>query len=167
MNALTKTSAALALMTAIATLPAAAAPATTLPVPAPAQAALTTLCAQPGGPLPTGTHLLSVRLADGLATVNFSHQLRDNFPGGDSAETRAVNSVLRTLGQFPTITRVQLLVEGEPIDSLGGLLELTDPLPVLRPAAGAAPTTGLSLHRHSPRPSPVKPQPRETPAHVS
>ena len=162
MNALTKICTALSLMTGFATLPAHA---ITLPAPAPAQAALNSLCVQSDGPLPTGTRLLSVRLADGLATVNFSHELRDNFPGGDSAETRAVNSVLRTLGQFPTITRVQLLVEGEPIDSLGGLLELTNPLPVLRP--NAVPVTGRSLHRRLPRPSPAKPQPRETPAHVS
>ena len=166
MNALTKACAVLSLMTGF-TFAALPAPAITLPAPAPAQAALTTLLAQPDGPLPTGTRLLSVRLADGLATVNFSHEMRDNFPGGDSAETRAVNSVLRTLGQFPTITRAQLLVEGKPIDSLGGLLELTNPLPVLRPAE-ASPVTGHpSLHRRLPPPSSAKPEPRETTTHVS
>ena len=165
MNALTKTLTALSLMTglAFATL---SAHAITLPAPAPAQAALTTLLTQPNGPLPTGTRLLSLRITDGLATANFSHELRDNFTGGDSAETRAVNSVLKTLGQFPTITRAQLLVEGKPIDSLGGLLELTNPLPVVRPDAAFQPGH-RSLHRRLPRTSPAKPEPCETTAHVS
>lgn len=166
MNALTKTFAALSLMTGLtfATLPAHSAPATAIPAPATAQAALNTLCTRPDSPLPAGTRLLSVRLADGLATVDFAHELRDNFTGGDSAETRAVNSVLKTLGQFPTITRVQLLVEGKPIDSLGGLLELTNPLPVLRPVA---PANGRSLHRRLPQTSPAEAKPRETTARVS
>ncbi len=118
-------------------------------MPAPAQSALTSLLAQPNGPLPPGTKLLFLRIADGLATVNFSHELQDNFSGGDTAETRAVNSVLRTLGQFPTISRVQMLVEGRPINSLGGLLVLSDPLPVIRPAddAAAAQAYRRWLHR--------------------
>ncbi len=153
MNALTKTCTALSLMVGLAfsVFPAEAAAAITLPAPVPAQTALNSLLAQPDGPLPFGTRLLSIRIADGLATVNFSHELCDNFPGGDSAETRAVNSVLRTLGQFLTITRAQLLVEGKPIDSLGGLLELTNPLPVLRPAAASSAPGRRSLHRRLPR----------------
>ena len=160
MNALTQTLAALSLMTGVA-YAAGAAPAAVLPAPAPAQAALNTLLAQPNGPLPTGTRLLSVRVADGLATVNFSHELRDNFTGGDSAETRAVNSVLRTLGQFPTVSRAQILVEGKPMDSLGGMLDLSGPLPILRPVDAASPTDHRWLHRKYHRAVPAKPQPRE------
>lgn len=115
--------------------PTGAAPVTTLTAPAPAQAALTALADRPDSPLPSGTKLLSIRIADGLATANFSHELRDNFTGGDSGETHTVNAILSALGQFPTISRVQILVEGKPIDSLGGLLSLSDPLPVIRSAA--------------------------------
>ncbi len=136
MNLLTKSLAVFTLLTGtLASLaPVQAQPAIFLPAPAPAQSALTALLANPSAPLPAGTKLLSVRVTDGLATVDFSRELCDNFTGGDSAEMRAVNSVLRTLGQFPTVSRVQILVEEQTIDTLGGLLILSDPLPVIRPA---------------------------------
>ncbi len=153
MNAWTKSLAALSLLTGLMLLAiaAGAAPATIptvaiLPAPAPARDALNALAARPDSPLPTGTKLLSIRITDGLATANFSHELRDNFTGGDSGETRTVNAILSTLGRFSTISRVQLLVQGKPVDSLGGLLTLSDPLPVIRPASGAAQTP----HRDAP-----------------
>ena len=118
-----------------------------LPAPAPAQDALTALLARPDSPLPAGTKLLSVRVTDGLATVDFSRALRDNFSGGDSEETHTVNALLRTLGQFQTISRVQILVEGKPIDSLGGLLSLSGPLPVIRPVADTAAPPVRRFHR--------------------
>ena len=156
MNAWTKSLAALSLLagSALLTAPAGAAPATTspiavLPAPAPAQDALNALAARPDSPLPSGTKLLSVRIVSGLATADFSRELRDNFTGGDSGETRTVNAILSTLGRFPTVSRVQLLVEGKPVDSLGGLLSLSDPLPVIRPTLEAAtsPTPHRWLHR--------------------
>ena len=112
--------------------------------PAPAQEALTTLTANPTGPLPPGTRLLSVTISDGLATADFSRELRDNFHGGDTEEVQVVNAILKTLGQFPTVSKVQILVDGQHIDSLGGLLVLSDPLPVIRPAV---PEHARYLHR--------------------
>lgn len=149
MNTLTKSLAAFTLLTGtlVSITPAQAEPAVVLPAPAPAQSALTALAAGAASPLPTGTRLLSVRVAGSLATVNFSRELRDNFAGGDSAETRAINSILRTLGQFQTVSRVQILVEGQPIDSLGGLLVLSDPLPVIRPAVASGTGQTRWLHR--------------------
>ncbi len=165
MNTWIKSLAALSLLTgpALLTAPAGAipvtpSPAAALPAPTPAQDALNALAARPDSPLPSGTKLLSVRVANGLATANFSRELRDNFTGGDSGETRTVNAILSTLGRFPTISRVQLLVEGKPVDSLGGLLSLSDPLPVIRPASDAAPAPQAPhrwLHRtpHSAAPA--------------
>ncbi len=161
-----KSLAALSLMTGpmLLTTPAGAAPVTTLSAPAPAQEALTALAVQPDSPLPSGTKLLSIRIADGLATANFSHELRDNFTGGDSGETHTVNAILRTLGQFPTISRVQILVEGKPVDSLGGLLSLSDPLPVIRTAAPEqAPKRWLHRKYHKITPLP----PAKSAAHLS
>jgi len=161
MNVWIKSLAALSLLTGPALLtapagaaPVAAPPVAALPAPAPAQEALNALAARPDSPLPSGTKFLSVRVTNGLAMANFSHELRDNF-SGDSGETRTVNAILRTLGQFPTISRVQLLVEGKPVDSLGGLLSLSDPLPVIRPASDAATaqTPKRWLHRKSPVPA--------------
>lgn len=171
MNAWIKSLAALSLLTgpALLTVPVGAAPvmippAAGLPAPAPAQDALTALAARPDSPLPPGTKLLSVRLANGLATADFSHELRDNFTGGDSGETRTVNAILSTLGRFPTVSRVQILVAGQPIDSLGGLLSLSNPLPVLRPASDAAtaPTPKRWLHRKPPAASVPAPSATKT-----
>jgi len=137
MNVLVKSFAAFSLLTgpALLTAPAGAA---SLVTPAPAQSALNALAARPDSPLPAGTRLLSVRIVDGLATADFSRELRDNFSGGDSGETRTVNAILGTLGKFLTISRVQLLVQGKPVDSLGGLLALADPLPVIRTTSETA-----------------------------
>jgi len=146
MNILTKSLTALTLLTG-AMMPLSPTQASPGISEAPAQSAMTTLLNAPATPLPKGTKLLSLRVAAGLATVNFSRELVDNFAGGDSAETRAVNSILRTLGQFPTVSRVQIQVVGQPIDSLGGLLALSDPLPVIRPTAQTVTAPGMHLHR--------------------
>ena len=100
----------------------------------PAQAPINTLIAAAHSPLPAGTRLQSINIMDGLATVNFSHELKDNFHGGDTDEANAVNSVLRAMGQYPTVSRVQILVAGQPIESLGGTLVIAKPLAVIRPA---------------------------------
>ena len=122
--------------------------------PAPAQSALNALAARPNSLPPAGTRLLSVRIVDGLVAADFSHELRLNFSGGDSGETRTVNAILSTLGKFPTISRVQLLVEGKPVDSLGGLLALTDPLPVIRTnSETAAPHRWLHRAPHTAAPA--------------
>ena len=67
-----------------------------------------------------------------------------------------VNAILRTLGQFPTISRVQILIEDKPVDSLGGLLSLSDPLPVIRTAAPEQ-TSKRWLHRRYHKSVPTPP----------
>lgn len=80
-------------------------------------------------PIPEGTRLLDMKVKDGLAVVNLSREFRDNFQGGSEAEGLAIGAILRTLGQFPDIKRVRLLVEEEPLDTLGHL-DLSGPLDV-------------------------------------
>ncbi len=120
------------------------------PTQTPAQDALVALSAQTHSPLPAGTNLRSINLADGLATVDFSHEFETNFTGGDTQGIRTISAVLRTLGQFPTVDRVQFLVDGHPVDTLGGLLSLSDPLPVIRPAGAGTPPPTAWLHRRTP-----------------
>jgi spore germination protein GerM len=96
-----------------------------------AAGALDAMARSKRSPLPPGTRTRSVHIdGDGLATVDFNRAFHDNFPGGDEAEALTVNAVLATLGQFTGVARVQFLVEGQKIDSLGGTQSLESPLPV-------------------------------------
>lgn len=97
----------------------------------PARDAVKELIRADGSPIPSGTALRGIKIEDGLATVDFSDAFQTNFHGSDTEEAQTVNSVLRTLGQFPTIERVQFLIEGKPIEALSQL-PLNEPLPVIR-----------------------------------
>lgn len=80
-------------------------------------------------PIPKGTELLGVEVKDGLAKVDFSREFRDNFTGGSEGEALIIAVILRTMAQFDEVKRVQILVEGKPIDSLGHA-DLSQPLDV-------------------------------------
>lgn len=81
------------------------------------------------GTLPPGTRLRGISISDdGTASVNFSREFVENFPGGSRWEAIVVYSVVDTLTQFDSIKRVRFLVEGEPLEDLGGHLDLSEPL---------------------------------------
>ncbi|MDO0822801.1 N-acetylmuramoyl-L-alanine amidase [Desulfosporosinus nitroreducens] len=66
------------------------------------------------------TRLLSVTTQNGLATIDFSKDIRDDFPGGASGEDMAIKSIIWSMTQIPGITSVRILVNGEFGDSIGG-----------------------------------------------
>lgn len=101
----------------------------------PARTALNALIDADHSPLPEGTQVRDIRIEDGLATVDFSKEFKDNFHGSDTQEAQALNSILMTLGQFSTIQRVQILVDGSTADTLGGHLDISGPLDVITPSA--------------------------------
>lgn len=78
--------------------------------------------------IPEGTKLISFKLEDKTATVNFDHNLRDRHWGGSTAELFTVYSIVDTLTQFPEIEKVSFLLDGEKIDSLVEHVDLTEPL---------------------------------------
>jgi len=100
----------------------------------PAKDAIRHLIDDPDSPIPSGTRLRKIVIDDntGLAAVDFSKEFVDNFKGGDTLEAAIIESVRATLGQFSNVNSVQFLVEGKKIAQLGGMQELTDPLPVIR-----------------------------------
>jgi len=79
-------------------------------------------------PLPPGTELLGIGLADGLATVDFGEHLRAGFQGGSDNEQVTVYSIVNTLTSLPTIDRVQILIEGERVSTIGGHHDISGPL---------------------------------------
>jgi len=100
----------------------------------PARDALEALIHADNSPIPEGTSLRSIKVADGLATVDLSGEFQAHFHGSETEEAQTVNSVLRTLGQFASIDRVQFLMDGKPLDALSQL-PLSSPLDVIRPTS--------------------------------
>lgn len=98
----------------------------------PARDALEALIQADHSPIPEGTRLRSIKVEGGLATLDLSGEFQSHFHGSETEEAQTVNSVLRTLGQFASIDRVQFLMDGKPIDALSQL-PLSAPLDVIRP----------------------------------
>ena len=66
--------------------------------------------------VPTGTRLLSVKVANGLATVD----LNSRFTSGQNGDNRLarLSQLVRTLTGLKGATRVQLLIAGKTVDGL-------------------------------------------------
>lgn len=84
--------------------------------------------------LPEGTALRQVYvLEDGTAWVDLSDDARLGLGGGSAAERLAVFAVVDSVVfNVPEITRVGILVEGRPVETLNGHLDLRRPLPLDR-----------------------------------
>ncbi|NLY10635.1 MAG: GerMN domain-containing protein [Firmicutes bacterium] len=79
-------------------------------------------------PIPPGTRVLGLQVKDGLATVDFSEEIHNNFNGGAAMESLLLDSIVYTLTEFDTIDQVQILVEGKVIESIGGHVLSNRPL---------------------------------------
>jgi spore germination protein GerM len=81
--------------------------------------------------LPSRTKLLTLQIDDtGVAKVNFSPALSKDHPGGSSAEMMTAYSIVNSLTvNFSQIKRVQILIDGKPIETLTGHLSLRGPVP--------------------------------------
>ena len=64
----------------------------------------------------------------GLVYVVFE-VLQKNFVGGSTGEEMLVGSVVNTLTEFPEIQKVQILVDGQEVETLSGHMDLSQPLP--------------------------------------
>ncbi|NMB00231.1 MAG: GerMN domain-containing protein [Firmicutes bacterium] len=78
--------------------------------------------------VPTNTKLLNLTVRDGLATADFSREIIEDFQGGSLLESYLVQAIVNTLTEFDTIERVQILVEGKIVESIGGHILITQPL---------------------------------------
>jgi spore germination protein GerM len=81
--------------------------------------------------LPPRTKLLTLQINDvGVVKVNFNSALSKDHPGGSTAEMMTVYSIVNSLSiNFPQIKRVQILIDGKPIESIAGHLSLKQPIP--------------------------------------
>lgn len=72
--------------------------------------------------LADGTKLLDISISNGLCTVDFSKEFVENHSGGSAGELVTLSSIVKTLTQFDSIDRVQILVEGKAGATLGNIL---------------------------------------------
>lgn len=79
-------------------------------------------------PLPPGTRLEGLRVRDGLATVNFSPEIQENFVGGAQLESLLVESIVATLREFDVVNQVQIMVNGRIVETIGGHVSTDHPL---------------------------------------
>ncbi len=80
--------------------------------------------------IPDGTKLIDVKIEDGVAYVNFSKELTEKHWGGSTGETHTIFSIVNTLALNPelNIDSVQILVEGETIETLAGHMDISEPI---------------------------------------
>jgi hypothetical protein len=78
---------------------------------------------------PAGTSLHGVYITGRTAYVDFSRQLVEEFAGGSSGEYLLVASIVQTVcSNFRELDSVRLLVDGKEVDTIGGHLNVSDPL---------------------------------------
>ena len=80
--------------------------------------------------IPPQTKLLTLQINEaGVAKVNFNPALSKDHPGGSSAEMMTVYSIVNSLAlNFSQIKRVQILIDGKPIETIAGHLSLRQPI---------------------------------------
>ena len=81
--------------------------------------------------LPAGTRVLEVFVqARGVAWVDLSSEATTGLPGGSKAELLTVYSIVNTIvTNFPAVSRVRIVVNDQPVTSLGGHVDISRPLP--------------------------------------
>lgn len=79
--------------------------------------------------LPSHAVVLSVQQTQGVATVDFSRELVTGHPGGSASELLTVYGLANTLAvNFPHVRQVQVLVEGQGVETLKGHVDLRQAL---------------------------------------
>lgn len=78
--------------------------------------------------IPNGTRVLSFSITpEGTALANFSKEIVKNGQGSYN-EVMMTGAIVNTLTEFPEVKQVQILVEGKKVITLGGHLDVEDPL---------------------------------------
>jgi spore germination protein GerM len=82
-------------------------------------------------PIPRGTTLRGVFLSErGEAFVDLSAEAASNHPGGSMAEFFTVYAIVNALTvSLPSVSAVQILIDGQEVETLAGHLDLRHPLP--------------------------------------
>ncbi len=80
--------------------------------------------------IPDDTKLIDIKVEERIAYVNFSKELIDNHWGGSAGESMTIGSIVNTLvlNEGTGIEKVQILIEGEIVETLAGHIDTSIPL---------------------------------------
>lgn len=78
--------------------------------------------------IPPGARPQWVQVDRGVATASFSRELAERHWGGTAGELMTVYAIVHTLAEVPGVQRVRILIEGKPLETLAGHVDLTEPL---------------------------------------
>lgn len=78
--------------------------------------------------IPEGTKVRSIHFANGIARIDFSPEIVRNFCGGSAGELLLVGSIVNTLTEIRGVEKVRIMVNGRPIESIGGHVDLSEPI---------------------------------------
>ena len=68
--------------------------------------------------IPEGTQLLDLEISDGVASVDLTSEFQSG--GGSLSMRMRIAQVVYTLTQFDSVDGVLFLIDGEPVDAIGG-----------------------------------------------
>ncbi len=74
--------------------------------------------------VPGQTQVRSLTISEGIATADFSKELRTEFVGGAQLESHLVRALVATLTQFDFIHQVHILLNGEMVESIAGHISI-------------------------------------------
>jgi spore germination protein GerM len=78
---------------------------------------------------PAQAVLRAVTVTGGEVQIDFSHALIDNHPGGSWGELLTVYALADTVAvNFPHLRQIRILVEGAPVETLRGHVDLRQPI---------------------------------------
>lgn len=78
--------------------------------------------------IPKKTKLKSVKVKDGIATVDFSDDMVKYFVGGSTGEELMIASIVNTLTEFKEVRSVKFLIDGKEVETIAGHMDLTAPI---------------------------------------
>ena len=71
--------------------------------------------------MPKDTQVLSVKVNNNIATVDFNKAFKTNFTGGSTGELMLIGSIVNSLTEFKDIKAVRFTVEGKVLEALDNL----------------------------------------------
>lgn len=79
--------------------------------------------------LPAKSKVLNVQIEEGTARIDFSPEISSGHPGGSQSELLTVYALANSIAvNFPHIRQISILINGQPVETLKGHVDLRRPL---------------------------------------